>query len=487
MKINIIYRKIFLSGLLFLSVVTYGQSKEDILKYLEGMVSINYKYIDNGAFSEMSNMKLVEVRIDLNDNNDELNRNVFSSYFIKNGDKFEKIAWPGQLINMPDFYLSLKESFKLKTPEDGLLLQTALNVISQEERNEGLFNIDTKWYFIRSQFFGRYYIVETDNEGKIIKIKQTKGIEADIPDEIYFKGEAKSYPDLIVPEIDKATSEQITKSLTANITSRFEIEDGVAEYFNKISGASIYMANYIISEEYLDESSESSYPINLITYKGKIASADKIWETDLFLESTNTVFKLKTKNDAELLQSFFNEMDMRNENVRFFKKEDLWFFVREKNFEEEYGYIIKPDEKGNIVRLMYSGFTEPDILRFRMQESEFKVDFSFALKKPTETTFKYNKDELFNAAAEGGDYEYINVEIEFNELAANAVGAWVLTRVNGQNHGIYASTSMTSPYIDKIPITEMEKGEHAIEYLLLRAGQETDNPLGVVKLLITIE
>ncbi|HPG72678.1 MAG TPA: hypothetical protein PLM49_00195 [Bacteroidales bacterium] len=483
--------------LMLIPVLNYGQSNEEIMNYLENTVKHNYQYVDNRAFSQISDMKLIEARIEVNFTNDEYGGTVISNYLIKNSAELKKIPSPGVLIEMPEFYQSIKNTFQLKTPEDGLVLQTALNVISQEERNEGFFSIGNKWYFIRSAFFGSYYIVETDNDGKITKIKHTKGIETDIPEEVHYHSEVKSYPDLVTPEIDKNTKEQIGKFLIANLEARFEIEEGVysliggkSEFFNKISAAKLYGVKYIVAEQQGDEKYESVYHTNLITYREKIASADKIWETDLFLESTKPIFKLKTDADATLFVDFLNEAEGKTEDLdelRFYKKGDLWLFVRQKNFDEEYGYIVKTDEKGNIERLMQSGFTEADILRFRMQDPEFKVDFGFVLKNPTETTFNYNQAELFNAAAEGGDYEYINVKIEFNAQAVNAIGAWILTRQNGENLGMLASTEMTSPFTDDIPVSELEKGNHKVEYLLLRPGQETDNPLGIIILNINIE
>jgi len=480
--------------LMLLPIIMYGQSNDEIMKYLDNTVKHNYRYVDNGAFSQISDMELIEARIEVNFTNDEYGGTVISNYLIKNGAELKKIPSPAVLIEMPEFYQSIKSTFKLKTPDDGLVLQTALNIISSEERNEGFFSIGNKWYFVQSDFFRRYFIVETDNKGKINTIKYTKGIETDIPEEVHFKGKVKSYPDLAVPEIDKNTKEQIAELLKTNLASRFETEEGFyaliggkSEFFNKISAAKLYGVKYIIVEQNGDETYESAYFTDLITYKGKMVSADKIWESDLFLESTKPVFKLKTDADATLFRDFLNEAEGKTDDLRFYKKDDLWLFVRENNFDEEYGYIIKTDKKGNIERLMYSGFTEPDILRFRMQDPDFKVDYGFSLKNPAQTTSNYNKDELINAAAEGGDFEYIDVEIEFNEQAVNAMGAWILTRENGENRGILAGTNMSSPFTDNITVSELPKGNHKIEYLLLCPGQETDKPLGTIILNINIE
>lgn len=67
------------------------------------------------------------------------------------------------------------------------------------------------------------------------------------------------------------------------------------------------------------------------------------------------------------------------------------------------------------------------------------------------------------------------------------MGAWILTRENGKNIGMLAGTNMTSPFTDNIPVSEFEKGNYKIEYLLLSPGQETANPLGTIILNINIE
>jgi hypothetical protein len=136
--------------LMLIPVLNYGQSNEEIMNYLENTVKHNYQYVDNRAFSQISDMKLIEARIEVNFTNDEYGGTVISNYLIKNSAELKKIPSPGVLIEMPEFYQSIKNTFQLKTPEDGLVLQTALNVISQEERNEGFFSIGNKWYFIRS-------------------------------------------------------------------------------------------------------------------------------------------------------------------------------------------------------------------------------------------------------------------------------------------------------------------------------------------------
>lgn len=477
----------FFAVLMLFPAYSFGQSNDDIMKYLESTLNHNYSYAHNGAFNQISSLELIEARIEVNFDDHEYGGPVISSFLLKNSSGLKKIQSPAELITMPEFYQSIRKEFKLKIPEDGLVFQTALNIISQEERNEGFFKVGNKWYFIRSQFFGSYFIVETDNDGKFTKIKHTKGIETDIPDDVHYYSEIKTYEDFDLPVIDKSLEEQISKFLTESIEYRFEIEAGVSEYFSKISEAKLYEAKFILVEQYGDDRYESENLTKLITYNGNILSSSKIWESDLFLESTKPVFRLKTDADAKLFQDFLNEMEARIEDVRFYKEDEFYLFVRDESFGEENGYIVKTDPKGHIVRLTYSGFQEKDILRFRMQDPDFKVDYGFKCKKPEKTQFNYKKDDLDYSAGELGEWEYIEVEIEFNEQAVNAKGAWIMTRFNGENYGIFASTDMQSPFTDRIPVNEFGHGKHKIDFLLLPPGERADKPLGAVSLEVNIE
>jgi len=484
---------VLLAALILLPTVILGQSSNEIVSHLDNSLSFEHTVLTNGAMSQISNIEIVKVRMILIIDKDEYGSGgpVFEKYYSRIGDKLKKISSPLELIELPEFINNFKSNFKLKTPEDGLVLQTALSVITEDERNEGFFVHDNKWYFIRSEFWRSYFVVKTDNNGNITSIKHTKGIEEDIPDDVHYYSETEYYPEFETPELSESVINQLTQLFKEEINYRFTVEEGQSEYFNKISAAKYHRANFIVSEQYEDETYESSHQINVISYKGEIESSSKIWETKLFLESMKPVFSLKTDSDALLFQSFLNEQEYKDHDVRFYREDELWMFVRDESFGEEEGYIVKADDNGTVTRIgNRTGFSEPDILRFRMQEPGFEVDYGFKLKYPEENSFRLVKDELDYALYEGGDWIEIDVSIEFNEQAVNASGAWILTRFKGENAGIYASTSMTSPYTDSIPVLQLqlEKGNYEVEYFLLKAGQEeTENYLGRVVVEIVVE
>lgn len=475
-----------LTVLMMIPVWNYAQSKDEIIKYLENSMQHECNRLANGALNQICNVELIESKLQYN--YDEYGGQFITNYVVKAGNDFKEVGDPMSLLELPEFYQNLKTDFKLKTEEDGLVLQTALSIFTQDLSNEGFFWKENKWYFIRSKFFNRYFIVETDKNGKIQSIKYTGELGVEIPDEVHFNGEVKSYPDFSIPEISEQDNKNIFKYVKQKIEYRYELEEGVSEFFSKISGAKFYKVKFILIQNHdTDRYSESVSESDLITYEGEIASASKITDTELFIKSTSKVFKLKTDADAQLFQNLLNEIEANDVGVRFYKKDDLWIFVRSESFGEENGYIVKTNNNGTLQQMSHSGFTEADILRFRMQDPEFKVNYGFKIVNPTKTDFNYNSDELINAAAESGNFEYINVEIEFNEQAVNAIGAWILTRQNGENVGMRVSTEMTSPFTDNIPVNELSKGKHKVEYLLLPPGQETDNPLGIIILNINID
>jgi len=113
-------------------------------------------------------------------------------------------------------------------------------------------------------------------------------------------------------------------------------------------------------------------------------------------------------------------------------------------------------------------------LKLRMKDPNFKVSYDFALTTPADTKVDLKKGSS------------LPVTIQFNALAANARGAWILTRFNGKKVGMRAGTSIESPFNDEVPDKVLTEGQHTLEYLLLPNGQSTDNPLGLVKIEIKV-
>ena len=471
-----------------LTLAVYAESAEQIKKNLEDTIQFTFTPVTNGAFDQISDLNIIEARMEVNLNNDgNYGGTTVTTYLINQGDSFIKVSYYRDLLDMPLFYESIKKSFKLKTAEDGLLLQSALPLFTQEMMNEGFYRQGNTWVFIQNAFFERFIVVETDNTGKILSIDQPRKYEAEIPETVSYKNERKSFPDFKIPGISSTEKDKLIRFLKDNLDYHFEVEDNPSAAFPRISAAKLYNAKFVLVEHLGEDSMTSSYSSPLLSYQGELVSSPKFWETDLFIKSTHPLFRLKTDKEAALFQEFLNDMEGNTEDIRFFKKDELWIFVRSKSFGEEQGLIVSTDKEGRIKRIAQSSLADSDLLRFRMKEPGFKADYGFVLKEPQKTKFHYSKKGLVKALKGKNNPVFIDVSITFNEDAVNAMGAWILTRDNGQNVGMLAGTDMASPFTDSIPVYQLPKGTHNVEYLLLLPGEDTEHPLGKVAIEIVIE
>jgi hypothetical protein len=100
------------------------------------------------------------------------------------------------------------------------------------------------------------------------------------------------------------------------------------------------------------------------------------------------------------------------------------------------------------------------------------VSWTFTLIEPLNTEIHISQPE------------YLPVTIEFNDWAANKVGAWIGTFQDGNIVGVYAGTEISSPFYDFIPAEILNEGETIISYKLLRPGNDYDNPISSIDISI---
>ncbi len=63
-----------------------------------------------------------------------------------------------------------------------------------------------------------------------------------------------------------------------------------------------------------------------------------------------------------------------------------------------------------------------------------------------------------------------------------------MTCFDGNDMGIYAGTSIESPFNDEISDKAIENQSHTLEYFLLKSGPgDTERALGVIKIDIEVE
>jgi len=138
--------------------------------------------------------------------------------------------------------------------------------------------------------------------------------------------------------------------------------------------------------------------------------------------------------------------------------------------------MVKADDKGIIKYVDYSTITDKKILRFKMNDTNFIVDYKFKLVSPTINKIILKKGEG------------LSVEISFDADMVNAKNAWILTRLDGYDMGMKVSTNMESPYNDGITGMALENQYHTVEYFLLESGgTDIENALGVIQIEIEME
>jgi hypothetical protein len=105
-----------------------------------------------------------------------------------------------------------------------------------------------------------------------------------------------------------------------------------------------------------------------------------------------------------------------------------------------------------------------------MKDPNYKVDYKFKLVKPATNKVIVKEDKG------------LSVEISFDADMVNASGCWIMTRFDGRDEGMYAGSSIESPFTDGMTGMSLENQSHTVEYFLLENGAEdTEDALGVIK------
>jgi hypothetical protein len=382
------------------------------------------------------------------------------------------------LIQADELLKSINPDFKLKTEEDGIQLRSLFFKIDMQSM-DGFFKTDNAWYFILRDFFGEVqgYKVSVDANGTIKKIEYSSDLGIDVPLEkmgedsnIRFDKPDKDY-------ISTSDTKKMIEMLSGKASYSFEVAPSSFE--NADLPVNIYTANLVVitKGEYGD--SKSNSPFIVIEKENKIelvSSMSDLIDNLIFNKAICSAFTIKNEIDAKKLEKFIDEIDPTdNQEKRFYKQEDVWFFVRENMFDQMKGYLAMVDEEGKIKAFDSSDINFQGIMKLRMKDPSYVVDWAFKKVKPTEASVTVT------------EADEIPVKITFNADAVNARGAWILTRANGKKIGMEAGTNMESPFTDDIPAKYLGKGTHTVEYILLPPGQNYDDELAKVVIEVVVE
>ena len=485
---NLIKNIALLLMFLFLTGVGFAQDEtesKNVIKYLESKVKYSNKLIVKNSVQTVIQSDILEADLSVNIGDPYNDALIIHSYFIKVENDLIPFESRSKVITSSEFIEGMKKkNFKLKTEEDGIAFQSLLCSIDTE-RPKGFFQIENNWYFIRTKFFDDVsaYEITTDNKASIISVKYHSKLKISIPETILGEGKkvnSNSNNNGVTKKDSIFTHNYLLeKANYAFGSSKVELPINI-----KKPTVALYHCDLKYTEIFSDGvESSTTYSFMLISNseENKICRDGKaLIQSRLFAEVIRDDYKIKTKDDVKKFQYLLDALSPVSQfeikHKTSYEKDGIWYFVREKSFDDLYGFMVKADKQGSVDYIDYSSFKDEEILRFRMKDKNFKVDYKFKLISPTKNSIVVKKGES------------INIQIDFDAKMVNAIGAWILTRFDGKDMGMLASTNMESPFIDEIPAGALENPNHTIEYYLLKSGgTDTEHPLGVVTFEIEVK
>lgn len=463
----------------FLSV--YSQKGASIAEKISITPTYFYEtlYVDS-AFANISDAVIVNAGINLqvgNHNNSFLQ----SYYFLVKANEVYPFESSEYLIQSAEFIATLRPDFRLKTQEDGLKFLSFLYLVDQEHFHQGFFKQNNDWYFVRRMFFDDYlgWKVSTEASGKIISFEYSADIQLDLPEEMLeAANQNRYYEQPAAPEISAEAHQRMEEYAAGQFTYSFEERKVESLITSKITTADITELMLKISAGQEDFNYTENRPLWAMEMNHSIevfSYVDDLLTSDKFLQSIKPDFSLKNEENALVFETFLDAVSDfdRSEKLRT-QKDNRWIFIRSKSFDEGRGFIVSINEEGRIQSIRYDDRINPDAPE---QEpfDETTADWGFQLVDPQNNQV---------SIAEGVP---VFVQISFNEAHVNRMGAWILTRFNGEPNGMLAGTEMYSPFSDQIETGQLTPGQHTIDYLLMRPGMDEENPLAIISIEVEVK
>lgn len=455
---------------------------EAIYNYLENTKQLSVRQIGDNNLSQISNATVYQADLSFDLENSDYGSIINSAWFIKNQTELKAFRQMEELLSSSLFINSLAD-FSLQSNEEALLFQTILLLFDNERYNEGFFQKENLWYFVRSKFFERadLIVVATNQSGKItsIEFRHEDNMPAFASNAA---GETLSSEPLQIdiPESDKL---EMLNHLAAEVSYHFTIKESPYAELKAISAADFYLIELSISQSENGESYTSTLESVLMDFQNQYfttSSNESLLSSELFIKSIKPSYSITNESDAESFEAILDVLlpvsnDQQSLKSHIKLADDMWAYTRSESFDQNYGWLVQLNDKNQIKALSNSEISETAAMRLRMQDPNYIVNYGFKLKYPNETTINLKEGQG------------LEIEIEFNEMPVNASGAWIMTRFNGQKVGITASSQMTSPFFEQVPSQALTIGTHKLEYLLLLPGEETALSLGHIVLTINVK
>ncbi len=402
-------------------------------------------------------------------------------YFLVRGNDAFPFNTSDELFQSAEFLATIHPDFRLQTRDDAMKFLSFLYMVDQHYFHEGYFTDNQNWYFVRREFFDdlRGWKVATDAQGKIISMEYSDELDATLPDELMEAGnQIQYYEQPPTPGISEKTHQDMKDYAAGKM--KYSLEERPIEplIYQKVTTAAFSELSVILTEEVDGNTYNDISRLWMIEYEQRpevYNYIDDVLVSDQFQQSINPRFSIKTREDALIFEAFLDAVtDFNSREKRTIQKENTWLFIRSQPFDDGRGFIVSTDENGTIQSIRYDDRIDPEA---EPEEpfDESIADWGFQLVEP-----QTNKVSLTEGAS-------VYVQIGFTETPVNRMGAWILTRVNGENQGMLAGTEMYSPFTDEINSSYLGTGTHTIEYMLLRPGMDIENPLAKVTMEVEVK
>ena len=460
---------------------------EPIKNYLESTIMCNNEVVVSSTTQNVTASDIIESSLRFNSGDEYGGYTIITSkHFLKSDGKFIPFDMADLLFSSEAFMESMKaKNFALNSKEDGLAFQSILKLID-DERGLGFFEEGGTWYFVRSTFFDDVsgYVVETNDENQVISIIYHDNLEQEQPETLLQVGEFTRF-DSAGGAISEQDSAFMHNYLVENIDYMFEVTPLDLNSVKKISTLDICKCNLKITE--VDEEEGYSSTMNngffLIDNKGeyiKQSSIDNLIGTQLSAESLQEKYQINGEEDALLFQNLLDDLAPVGQNditlKKFYKRDNMWVYVRDEFFDDLQGYILLLDEDNRVAQILYETISEKTFLRVEMMDANFVGDYKFELVSPTTNKITVNRRDG------------VSVEISFDADMVNAKGAWITAFLDGHRIRTYAGTSLESPYRHVLRSEALENESHTLEYFLMEnVDENTEAALAEIKIEVTVE
>jgi len=381
--------------LLIVTNFSFAQDKaetEKITKYLESTIEYRHWLIVSHTWPQkVLALDIIESELTFNPGKEKTTIIIQEQYFIKSDNKLIPYKTLNDMLSSNEFIGSIKtKKFKLNTEEDGVAFQSMLWLIDKEP-GLGFFKENNSWYFIRSKFFDdiEAYVVTTDKKGQIASVVYQKKLRKEVPKTLLPSAATllaislqsigtKQDMDVEKVTISKKDSTYMHNYLLDDLNYVFEISPNSFNSVNEISTLSIFKCALKITDEFAIGKDPFLLVVSNNEYITK-SSVERVLKMPLFLKSLQEKYKIETEEDARLFLNVLEDLvliknNFYNDIKTFYKKENMWIFVRKKRFNDLEGYILKVDKRYRVSYIEYTTISDENIERIKNKDPDFKMD-----------------------------------------------------------------------------------------------------------------